>query len=33
MKLKKGDIFNDLSLTSIDGNIFNINEHKGKKYF
>ena len=33
MKLKKGDILNDLSLPSTDGKIFNINEHKGKKYF
>ena len=33
MKLKKGDILNDLSLPSTDGKIFNINEHKGKKIF
>ena len=33
MKIKKGDLINDLSLPSIDGTHFKIQEHKGKKIF
>ena len=30
MKIKKGDLMSDLTLPSIDGTNFKIQEHKGK---